>query len=537
MADSSNNAGSQSGSKQQDPNTAAKDSRRQAAERDAPGEDREATTRKDWFHKCCVKKEKTLKKLYVLKNGVARRFTSVEYDAWKPSFNSFANSCGFPGLLMVATKIIKFDKHNRLINLPTEDGGDLEDTAHSVQQKRYILKVIADIAGIYIGMPSSDKIDALPEEDINFHFRGLLRFLAEVSYHVVGACEVSDTDECVYPELSEIPGNITVLKNGMPHPTQAFMQLSWIDTQVSIDPSGTGMHQREQLEQDLLALQEDRTLVLHSFKRLLDDLKQKVVSIQNRDPGQSHSTNESAQEKFSDAIKVACRRIERESTDAKQQKAAELIRMGLLRMDELVAKPAIHDFHVQVSHLLNRFVPPNADVPVECETQEPKLKRTKTTMESGDSLALLVKGLPGHLALQVLKHAYNIPGEIDADTAKKNGPHHQRNKVPKKSRPAWWMCKNCCELGHDESDCTNDPDPDSESKFEDHLAKCRADQAKRAQRKQAHARHMQDKDAMSIADRKHRNTRKDDTQLSDSEHQANACRQTTNFPFRSIDNQ
>ena len=92
-------------------------------------------TMKDWFSKCSVKKDKTLKKLFTLKNSVARRFTTVEYDAWKPSFNSFVSSCGFPGLILVATQVIKFDEHNRLTNLPTEDGGNLEDTPHSIQQK------------------------------------------------------------------------------------------------------------------------------------------------------------------------------------------------------------------------------------------------------------------------------------------------------------------------------------------------------------------------------------------------------------------
>ena len=330
----------------------------------------------DWFHKCGVKKEKKLKKLYALKNGVARRFTSVEYDAWKPSFSSFVNSCGFPGLLMVATKIIKFDKHNRLINLPTEDGGTLGETPHSFQQKQFVLQTIADIAGSYIGMPSRSVISTLQEEDINFHFRGLVRFLAEIAYHISSACEVADTDECVYPELQDIQGNITVLENGMPHPLQALMQISWIESQVSVDPCGTGMHQREQLERELLELEKDQTLTLHCFKRLLDKLKQKVVSIQNRDPGQSHSTNSSAQEKFSDAVKVACHRIEKESSDAKQQKAAELIRLGLLRIDEMVTKPVIHDFHVQVAHILNRFVPPNTSKATasESETQEPKSK-------------------------------------------------------------------------------------------------------------------------------------------------------------------
>ena len=118
-----------------------------------------------------------------------------------------------------------------------------------------------------------------------------MRFLAEVSYYIDGACEVPDTDECIYRELQEIPGNITVLKSGMPHPVKALLQLSWIEAQVSVNPGGKGMHQREQLEQELLALQEDTTLTLHSYKQLLDDLKQKVISIQNRDPGQSHSTN------------------------------------------------------------------------------------------------------------------------------------------------------------------------------------------------------------------------------------------------------
>jgi hypothetical protein len=70
------------------------------------------------------------------------------------------------------------------------------------------------------------------------------------------------------------------------------------------------------------------------------------------------------------------RRIEKESSDAKQQKAAELIRLGLLRIDEMVTKPVIHDFHVQVAHILNRFVPPNTSKATasESETQEPKSK-------------------------------------------------------------------------------------------------------------------------------------------------------------------
>ena len=182
---------------------------------------------------------------------------------------------------MVATQVIKFDEHNRLINLPTEDGGSLEDTPHSTHQKRYILKAISDVAGPYIGMPSSAAIEVLQEEHINFQFRGLIRFLAEVSYHLDGACEVPNTDEFIYRELQEIPGNITVLTNGMPHPTKALLQLSWIEHQVAANPGGKGMHQREQLEKDLLSLQEDDRLTLHSFKQLLDNLKQKVISIQH----------------------------------------------------------------------------------------------------------------------------------------------------------------------------------------------------------------------------------------------------------------
>ena len=485
---------------------------------------------KDWFSKCSVKKEKTLKKLFVLKNGVARRFTSVEYDAWKLSFNSFVNSCGFPGLLMVATQVIKFDEHNRLINLPTDDGGNLEDTPHSVQQKRYILKAIADTAGSYIGMPNSSGIELLQEDEIDFQVRGLVRFLAEVSYNINNACEVPDTDECVYRELQEIPGNITVLKNGMPHPTKALMQLSWIDTQVSVDPCGTGMHQREQLEQELLSLQEDNTLTLHSFKQLLDDLKQKVVSIQNRDPRQSHSTNESAQEKFSDALKVTCRRIERESKDAKQQKAAELIRLGLLRIDELVVKPAIHDFHVQVTHMLNRFVPPKTSS--SSETQEPASKRVKTEC-SGDSLALLVKDLPDNLALQVLKHACKIPGRSSDGQVQRCAQLSEEDKSFKQSsaRPAWWMCRNCCELGHDESECRNDPDPERASKFDAHITKNRANHGKRLQRQRAHARNMNNPDAVPVT------ARQPDSRAQVSNHQVNSAttqQEYVGFPFSRI---
>ena len=83
------------------------------------------------------------------------------------------------------------------------------------------------------------------------------------------------------------------------------------------------MRQRELLEQELIALKSNMSLNLHDLKRMLDDLKQKVVSIQNRDPAESHSTNTSAQEKWSDAAKVICRRIERESQDDSHQKAAE----------------------------------------------------------------------------------------------------------------------------------------------------------------------------------------------------------------------
>ncbi len=86
-------------------------------------------------------------------------------------------------------------------------------------------------------------------------------------------------------------------------------------------------------------------------------------------------------------------------------------------------------------------------------------------MDSTDSLALMVNDLPDHLALEVLKHACKIKPRSNNGQAQKSANYAANGTLRNNSKPLWWMCRNCCELGHDEEDCENDPDLDRERKF------------------------------------------------------------------------
>jgi hypothetical protein len=174
-------------------------------------------------------------------------------------------------------------------------------------------------------MKSANEMDAESNAEIQTQFRGLTKLLAEIAYCITQACTVSDTGENVYSELREVDGNITVLEDGNPHPLGAFIMLSWIENQASIDPSSTGMHQRESMEKDLMKMHEDITVTLHDLRQHLDDIKQRVIAISVSDPQQGHTANVSAQEKFGLLAKTVCCSTERDATDDKMQNAAEVI--------------------------------------------------------------------------------------------------------------------------------------------------------------------------------------------------------------------
>jgi hypothetical protein len=267
---------------------------------------------------------------------------------------------------------------------------------------KFTLKTVSEFAGTRLSMKTPAQIKLMSTADIQFQYRGLCTALADVSWSIMHACKVTDTEENIYSELREVEGNITMLENGIPHPLGAFIMVSWIDKQMSVDPSGSGMYQREQMEQHLLRLQEDPSVTLHDLRKHADETKQRVIAIASRDPQQAHAANVSAQEKYSNLAKAACRRTMRVAEtrgNDKMQSAAELIKASFVSYDMAIAKPLIHDFHVKVTQLLSQYLPPEEN---EAAESRPGAKRKRTESQDAESsdvalLAQEVKNLRSEL--------------------------------------------------------------------------------------------------------------------------------------------
>ena len=159
-----------------------------------------ATTTKDWFADCTIKKNMLLPKLYTLESGVARRFTPSEYESWKPEFISWSNSTRLPGLIQMSKQIIMLDNNNRPQG-PNADGTQLSNIGTSTALQRHMLKIVSNHAGRRLGMPDNAVIDALSEKEINFQFSGLEKILSDVFLYLNAACNVTGSTEHIYPEL------------------------------------------------------------------------------------------------------------------------------------------------------------------------------------------------------------------------------------------------------------------------------------------------------------------------------------------------
>jgi len=448
----------------------------------------------NWFKDCVIRKDRDIDKLYVMAHGVARKRTMAEYNYWKPGFSSWANAVNIPGLLKMATSIVKFDADNRIT--ASYDGAPaLTAIDESIELKKFVLKIVAESAGSRLGMKKANQMDATPDAEIETQFRGLTRLLAEIAYCITQACSVPETGENVYSELREVEGNITVLEDGNTHPLAAFIMLSWIENQASVDPSGTGMHQRESMEKDLLKLQDDITVTLHDLRQHLDDIKQRVIAISARDPQQGHAANVSAQEKFGTLAKSVCRRTERDSSgkDEKMQNAADVLRQSFLQLDMDPKVLSIHDFHVKVTHIFCKYLPAQATDATDASGARAGTKRgrTETQDHESSSFALLtemrteVKGLRAELANK--NRTNNNAGNNNSSHGGSNNNHrnnNRRGKIPAlgtpANRPVWFVCKRCCLTGHDDSVCTNAPCPNAEEKFRQIMVENRSKQAQRS---------------------------------------------------------
>jgi hypothetical protein len=359
--------------------------------REAESGTTKATTPKDWFADCTIKKNMLLPKLYILEGGVARRFTPSEYESWKPEFVSWSNSAKLPGLIQMSKQIVMLDDNNKPQG-PINDSTQLSNIGTSTTLQKHVLKIVSDHAGRRLGMLDNAAINALSDKEINFQFRGFEQVLSEVFLYLNASCNVTGSAEHIYPELRPSLGNITMLDDCCPHPLSTYLALAWIDKQISVHPCCTGMAQRETLKKELITLQQDTSINLHNIKTQLDHLKHSVITIQARDPLQSHATNESAQAKFSILMKVVCRRIKRESRNERLITAAEIIRSYINNLERTPTKESIHDFHVTISTMLNKHVPP----PDPQDNKERPHKRGR--MESADLLALLVQGMSTSLS-------------------------------------------------------------------------------------------------------------------------------------------
>jgi hypothetical protein len=157
-----------------------------------------ATTPKDWFADCTIKKNMLLPKLYTLEGGVARRFTPSEYESWKPEFVSWSNSAKLPGLIQMSKQIVKLDDNNKPKG-PFDDGTQLSDIGTSTPLQKHVLKIVSDHAGRRLGMPDNAAIDALSDKEINFQFRGFEQVLSEVFLYLNASCNVTGSAEHIYP--------------------------------------------------------------------------------------------------------------------------------------------------------------------------------------------------------------------------------------------------------------------------------------------------------------------------------------------------
>jgi hypothetical protein len=163
----------------------------------------------------------------------------------------------------------------------------------------------------------------------------------------------------------------------------------------------------------------------------------------------------------------------------------KIIRAYINKLERAPRKQSIHNFHVTISNMLNKHVPP----PDPLESKERPTKRS--CMESADSLVLFVQGMPEHLALQVLKHARENDVPIQA---RDNNPRHAHtNPRPfatgrmTQKCPAWWMCCNCNELDHDHTECTKPTVPKAEKRFQDNVREHKAKEAQCAKSKERNA--------------------------------------------------
>ena len=453
------------------------------------------------FANCSFKKARQLKKLFVKTNNTYRKLVTAEFNNWLPSFNTWTNTAGLPGLMKIARQVVRFDQHNLLIP-PATGLPNLNMISESDDLKRYVLQVVSDSAGGRLEMMSKDELAHAPATEICSMFRGLEQVLADVAYHLLVACE-TDTNECLYPELLDIPGNITVLDNGNSHPLGALIMLSWIDSQISVDPSGSGMQQREELEKDLLKLKNDQTITLHGLMKHLDSVKQRVLAIIARDPQEAHSTNVSAQDKFNAVVKAVARRAEN-SSDDKVQNSAESIKAHIIMMENDAVCLSIHDYQVKLSSYFSRHLPPAPAVEY-TEATGSKSKRART--ESTDTMALatvLTKFLQGAQS----GAANTAPPQQRATTPKKNKDGNDRRQGQKRQgsilgtpeqRPSWWVCRKCLGKAHDSEFCPNPQTPEPAlSLFREAVQASKAESAKQSQRQNALARNANKKNALPV---------------------------------------
>ncbi len=78
--------------------------------------------------------------------------------------------------------------------------------------------------------------------------------------------------------------------------------------------------------------------------------------------------------------------------------------------------------------------------------------------------------------------------------ARDNTPRraHNNSKAPmmgrmSRKRLPWWMCRNCCELGHDHTKCTKLTSPEAEKRFHNHVREHKAKEAQRVKSKERNA--------------------------------------------------
>jgi hypothetical protein len=86
-----------------------------------------------------------------------------------------------------------------------------------------------------------------------------------------------------------------------------------------------------------------------------------------------------------------------------------------------------------------------------------------------------------------------------------------------RKRLPWWMCRNCCELGHDHTECTKPTSPEAEKHFHNHVREHKAKEAQRVKSKERNAAQTNNKPV---------HTPKSDGK------KALTCRVSTQYPFK-----